>query len=120
MSEVKHTQTPWRVEEGTVLIWGAYDPNDSSTFGMGYPVTECRTQLGHGSPLARSFKEEEAEANAAFIVRAVNSHEQMLAAANDALSGWRYIREQHGDLYGVGWDRVEQALVAAIAAAGDA
>ena len=28
----------------------------------------------------------------------------------DALSGWRYIREAHGDLYGVGWDRVENRL----------
>ena len=39
-----------------------------------------------------------------------------LDAMKDALSGWRYIRESHGDLYGVGWDRVEQKLVAAIAA----
>jgi hypothetical protein len=28
----------------------------------------------------------------------------------DAKSGWRYIRETHGDLYGVGWDRVENRL----------
>ena len=34
----------------------------------------------------------------------------------DALSGWRYIRETHGDLYGVGWDRVESRLDAQIAA----
>lgn len=32
----------------------------------------------------------------------------------DALSGWQYIREQHGDLYGVGWDRVEDRLKAQI------
>lgn len=41
----------------------------------------------------------------------------LLLAASDALAGWRYIREQHGDLYGVGWDRVESALTAAIAKA---
>lgn len=29
----------------------------------------------------------------------------------DALAGWRYIRETHGDLYGVGWERVENRLV---------
>ncbi len=40
--------------------------------------------------------------------------ERLEAAAADALAGWRYIRAQHGDLYGVGWDRVEQALVDAI------
>lgn len=28
----------------------------------------------------------------------------------DAHSGWKYIRETHGDLYGVGWDRVEKRL----------
>lgn len=37
-------------------------------------------------------------------------------ALRDALSGWRYIRSAYGDLYGVGWDRVEKALVAALAA----
>jgi|694.fasta_scaffold85900_7 hypothetical protein len=26
-------------------------------------------------------------------------------ALRDMLSGWRYIRQVHGDLYGVGWDR---------------
>lgn len=36
-------------------------------------------------------------------------------AALDALAGWRYIRQHHGDLYGVGWDRVENALTAALA-----
>ena len=33
-------------------------------------------------------------------------------ALMDALSGWRYIRECHGDLYGVGWDRVQEKLEA--------
>lgn len=28
----------------------------------------------------------------------------------DALAGWKYIREQHGDLYGVGWARVQHRL----------
>ncbi len=35
-------------------------------------------------------------------------------AAKDALAGWRYIRQNHGDLYGVGWDRVEQNLLRAL------
>lgn len=33
-------------------------------------------------------------------------------ALNDALSGWKYIRHSHGDLYGVGWDRVQDKLEA--------
>ena len=36
------------------------------------------------------------------------------AAAADALSGWQYIRAIHGDLSGVGWDRVEHALSSAL------
>lgn len=37
-------------------------------------------------------------------------NERLREAASDALAGWRYIRANHGDLYGVGWDRVETAL----------
>lgn len=48
------------------------------------------------------------------VVREHNSHDDLLAACEDALSGWQYIREFHGDLPGVGWDRVEDALTAAI------
>lgn len=32
------TPGPWRVEQGTLLVWGACDPDDSSSYGMGYPV----------------------------------------------------------------------------------
>jgi hypothetical protein len=41
-------------------------------------------------------------------------------ALRDMLSGWRYIREQHGDLYGVGWDRAEQKAIRALKEQGDA
>jgi hypothetical protein len=37
-----------------------------------------------------------------------------LDALNDMSNGWRYIRETHGDLYGVGWDRPENKASAAI------
>ena len=40
---------------------------------------------------------------------------RLRAALQDALSGWRYIRETHGDLYGVGWDRVQRKAEAALA-----
>lgn len=36
------------------------------------------------------------------------------AALRDMLAGWKYIREFHGDLYGVGWDRCEAAAEAAL------
>ena len=35
----------------------------------------------------------------------------------DMLSGWKYIRETHGDLYGVGWGRAQKKAEAALAAA---
>jgi hypothetical protein len=41
---------------------------------------------------------------------------RLRAAAADALSGWRYIRERYGDLDGVGWQRVEDGLRAALSA----
>ncbi|MDE2104451.1 MAG: hypothetical protein KGL39_44865 [Patescibacteria group bacterium] len=40
--------------------------------------------------------------------------ERLRAALSDMLSGWRYIREHYGDLYGVGWDRCENAARAAL------
>ncbi len=57
------------------------------------------------------------EADARLIAAAPALYE----ALKDMREGWRYIREHHGDLYGVGWDRAEQAADAALAAAtGDA
>ena len=51
------------------------------------------------------------------IYLAVKTQPALLAACKDMLSGWRYIRETHGDLYGVGWDRAQTAAESAIAAA---
>ena len=43
-----------------------------------------------------------------------SDNQRLRDALKDMLSGWKYIRETHGDLYGVGWDRAqlkaEQAL----------
>ena len=40
--------------------------------------------------------------------------DELLEALQDMLSGWKYIRDQHGDLYGVGWDRSQNKAVSAI------
>lgn len=37
------TDGPWRVEDGTALIWGDCNPQDMTTRGMGRPTAECRT-----------------------------------------------------------------------------
>ena len=48
-------------------------------------------------------------------LHAVNA--DLLEALKDMHSGWKYIRETHGDLYGVGWDRSQEKAEAAIAKA---
>ena len=45
---------------------------------------------------------------------AADEIERLRAAAEDALAGWMYIRRTHGDLYGVGWDRVQTKLAEAL------
>ena len=35
---------------------------------------------------------------------------EIIDAMKDALSGWNYIRDSHGELYGVGFDRVQNKL----------
>ena len=37
-----------------------------------------------------------------------SGQEFMRPALIDLLAGWRYIRQSHGDLYGVGWDRAQE------------
>lgn len=39
---------------------------------------------------------------------------ELVEALRDMLSGWRYIRQSHGDLYGVGWDRAQNKAEAAL------
>jgi hypothetical protein len=37
------TPGPWRVEKDTNLVWGACDPDDQSSNGMGYAIAPCYT-----------------------------------------------------------------------------
>lgn len=66
-----HTPEPWRIEEGTTLIWGACDPDDQSTHGMGYPITDCRTTPS--GKWAKGPDVEAGAANASRIVACVNA-----------------------------------------------
>jgi hypothetical protein len=56
---------------------------------------------------------------AAELRRLHEENAELLAALKDMHSGWKYIRETHGDLYGVGWDRSQGKAEAAIAKAED-
>jgi hypothetical protein len=58
-----------------------------------------------GAPIADRFREVEQQ------------RDELLAALEDMLSGWQYIREVYGDLRGVGFNRAENKAVAAIAKA---
>ena len=46
MREFKGTKGPWRLEAGTNLVWGACNPDDTTSYGMGIPVAEARVELG--------------------------------------------------------------------------
>ena len=42
-----------------------------------------------------------------WCVQYMKERDEAREALTDMLSGWKYIRQVHGDLYGVGWDRAQ-------------
>lgn len=96
----KGTPGPWYVEG----IVGICTPIVHSGEGLGY----CPPVLAKVT--TRYSSAEQAKCNANLIAAAP----ELLEALQDMLSGWQYIRTQHGDLYGVGWDRAEQKAFSAI------
>lgn len=87
-----HTPTPWRAIPGETSIWTDINPEDLSSYGLGIMVAETPPPLPsqRGNP---SY--EERSANAAFIVRAVNCHDDLVAAlkeARDFISEERSVR----------------------------
>lgn len=58
----------WRVEQDTTLVWGNCNPDDTSSRGMGYPITECR--ITPVSLWAKGPDAGEGEANARLIAAA--------------------------------------------------
>ena len=67
-----------------------------------------------GIPLA-DMTEALADDAAAELRRLHEVNQELLAALRDMLAGWIYIRQMHGDLYGVGWDRAQGKAESAIA-----
>ena len=80
----KHTPTPWRVEKNTTLIWGACNADDTTSWGMGYPIAECRS-APTSSWAKGPVDTEEAEATAHFICHAVNSHASLLPTIKELM-----------------------------------
>ncbi len=55
------------------------------------------------------------QAGAAYQRAQAQPADALVEALEDILSGWIYIRQQHGDLYGVGWDRAQGKAEEALA-----
>lgn len=93
MAETKFTPGPWLFKDGFITA-------------NGKPLKVVGVQI----PMVVGASRIEAIWNSRLIAAAPD----LAAALTDMLAGWRYIREHHGDLYGVGWDRCEKAAVAAL------
>ncbi len=79
MSKAGYTKGPWRVEEGTTLVWGACDNQDTTGRGMGYPVAEAR--VSGISPWAKGRPDrDEGKANAHLIAAAPDLYEACFEA----------------------------------------
>ena len=73
------TPGEWRVEDRTTLVWGDCNQNDTSTYGMGYPIAEARRTPS--ASWAKGPKDyEEAEANAQLIAMAPDLARKVIAA----------------------------------------
>lgn len=74
-------------------------------------VEASPAEAGHCAAALRALKSQPAKPD---------PRDEALRLARDAIqdlrSGWIYIRETHGDLYGVGWDRAESKADEALAA----
>jgi len=79
----EHTPTPWRVEQGTGLVWGNCTIFDDGTPDrLGVPVTDGQIERAWSKGNGPSY--EEMEANAAFIAKACNAHEALVKALQEA------------------------------------
>jgi hypothetical protein len=108
MSEKTFTPGPWQTmpeehDKQYVRIRG-------TQLGERYKIANVLAPDYEG---ANELEADETRANARLIAAAP----ELLEALRDMLSGWKYIREVHGDLYGVGWDRAQEKAESAIAKA---
>ena len=101
MKGFKGTPGPWFIDNGRAI--GPKSTEDDQSYGMIIPVgwvefdPEVEVQVANQQMMAAA--------------------PELLDALQDMLSGWKYIREQHGDLYGVGWDRAQNKAIEAISKA---
>jgi len=77
----QHTPGPWRLEEGTNLVWGACNPDDTTSYGMGMPVAEAKVELN------KTYDWEQSCVNA-----------RLIAAAPDLLDALQRMVDWAGDM----------------------
>lgn len=94
----KHTPGPWKIVPRTRPFQMTISVESVNPRGY---IARCIDAGTLGTP------------NAHLIAAAPD----LLDALRDMLSGWKYIRDVHGDLYGVGWDRAQGKAEAALAKA---
>ena len=99
----KHTEGPWQVETGGYGTEKGFFPDELFVTIDGANMAICSDII---DPETGELSIENA--------RLIAAAPDLLEALEDMLSGWKYIRESHGDLYGVGWDRAQDKATAAI------
>ena len=76
MTEIKHTELPWKIER-----WD----DDSPEFYKDHVLIFANgADVAYAAPRVTNGENTESEANAQFIVKACNNHEKLLALLNAA------------------------------------
>jgi hypothetical protein len=110
--DTKFTPGPWRVEQDTTLVWGNCNADDSSNYGMGYPIAECR--ITPANPLwAKGPDHNEGEANAHLISTAPELYEALIAARKHIVDGFRNICHDFPESRMAGVTQIDAALAKA-------
>ena len=100
-----HTKTPWRVR-------------DSGRSWIDITQEMSKFEIAHIKALTHNRKEY--EANAAFIVKAVNCHDELMDALENAIDMLRFHCQPSNAMAGEYMDALNQADAALAAAKGDA
>ena len=98
------TPGEWRVEDRTTLIWGDCNQNDTSNYGMGYPIAEAR-RMPSASWTKGPKDYEEAEANAHLIAMAPALARKVIAAEKlaEAVREIASVKERKKNFYPEDW-----------------
>jgi len=106
--EVKHTPTPWQLGGFGKIYSPGKLPTTDGRLETAYEIASVPFRQNYD---VLGVHKEESNLNAAFIVRAVNSHEALFDAAKWILAA------APNDCYDIGYQEARQAIAKAIAQA---